>query len=100
MGNQRQIRRILDALGDTFVYGKRSVFEDFAKRARVFKDQNGPNSVKRKALESLYKYLEAENKDKPYRLEENKEFTIIKDRLYRPAQQVIKCVVSIMASSM
>ena len=68
------------------------MFEDFATRARVFKDENGPNSVKRKALESSYKYLEAENKDKPYRLEENKEFTIIKDRLYRPAQQVIKCV--------
>jgi hypothetical protein len=91
-GESEANSHILDALGGTFVYGKRSLFEDFAKRARVFKDENGPNSVKRKALESLYKYLEAENKDKPYRLEENKEFTIIKDRLYRPAQQVIKCV--------
>lgn len=80
---------LLDALGGTFFYGKRSLF---AERARSYRDDLGKKSVRKEALESLRKYLEPENKDKPYRERENAEFTVIKDRLYRPAQQVIKCV--------
>ena len=81
-----------DALGVTFVYGRRSLFDDFATRAKVYREESGSKSARQKALDSLKKYLDPENKDKPYRAREDADFTHIKDRLYRPAQQVIKCV--------
>ena len=83
---------LLDALGGTFFYGKRSLFDDFALRAKTFHQEAGARSAKQKALDSLKKYLDPENKDKPFRAKEDADFTVIKDRLYRPAQQVIKCV--------
>lgn len=83
---------ILDALGGTFFYGKRSLFDEFAGRAKVFRQETGATSLRQKALDALKKYLDPETKDKPFRAKENADFTIIKDRLYRPAQQVIKCV--------
>ena len=83
---------LLDALGGTFVYGRRSLFDDFATRAKAYREESGSKSARQKALDSLKKYLDPENKDKPYRAREDADFTHIKDRLYRPAQQVIKCV--------
>jgi hypothetical protein len=83
---------LLDALGGTFFYGRRSLYDEFAQRAKLYRQDMGGKSSRQKALDALKKYLDPENKDKPYRAKEHAEFTVIKDRLYRPAQQVIKCV--------
>ncbi len=84
---------VLDALGGTFFYGKWRVLRGVHRESQgSFVSNRMRLRPSKRPLDSLKKYLADENKDKKYREKENLIFTIIKDRLYRPAQQVVKGV--------